>query len=114
MEIYYTHTYASYEKPHVENNHILLRWLIRKGYDISLLSSDDILSVINRLNNYPRPNKDYKTPLQLLEEEQNKALNAEQGTFSTELVLPSTVNVLASSSDVTVCLFSPILPKYEP
>ena len=29
--------------------------------------------------------------LQLLEEEQNKALNAEQGTFSTELVLPSTV-----------------------
>ena len=69
MEIYYTHTYASYEKPHVENNHILLRWLIRKGYDISLLSSDDILSVINRLNNYPRPNKGYKTPLLLLEEE---------------------------------------------
>lgn len=69
MEIYYTHTYASYEKPHVENNHILLRWLIRKGYNISLLSSEDILSVINRLNNYPRPNKDYKTPLQLLEEE---------------------------------------------
>lgn len=69
MEIYYTHTYASYEKPHVENNHILLRWLIEKGYDISLLSSADILSVINRLNNYPRPTKGYKTPLQLLEEE---------------------------------------------
>lgn len=69
MEIHYTHTYASYEKPHVENNHILLRWLIRKGYDISLLSSDDILSIINRLNNYPRPNKGYKTPLQLLEQE---------------------------------------------
>lgn len=69
MEVFYTHTYASYEKPHIENNHILLRWLIKKGYDISLLSSDDILDIINRLNNYPRPNKDYKTPLQLLEEE---------------------------------------------
>ena len=31
MEIYYTHTYAPYEKPHIENNHILLRWLIKKG-----------------------------------------------------------------------------------
>ena len=68
MEIHYTETYASYQKPHIENNHILLRWLIHKGYDITLLSADDILSIINRLNNYPRPNKDYKTPLQLLEE----------------------------------------------
>ena len=34
MEIHYTHTYAPYEKPHIENNHILLRWLIKKGYDI--------------------------------------------------------------------------------
>jgi IS30 family transposase len=69
MEVYYTHTYASYEKPHIENNHILLRWLIEKGYDITQLSSDDILDIINRLNNYPRPKKGYKTPLQLLEEE---------------------------------------------
>lgn len=69
MEVHYTHTYASYEKPHIENNHILLRWLIKKGYDITLLSSDDIIDIINRLNNYPRPNKGYKTPLQLLEEE---------------------------------------------
>lgn len=69
MEIHYTHTYAPYEKPHIENNHILLRWLITKGYDISLLSADDILDIINRLNNYPRPKKGYKTPLQLLKEE---------------------------------------------
>lgn len=69
MEVYYTHTYASYEKPHIENNHILLRWLIKKGFDITLLSSDEILDIINRLNNYQRPQKNYKTPLQLLEEE---------------------------------------------
>lgn len=69
MNIHYTHSYASYEKPHIENNHILLRWLIEKGADISLLTTDDILDIINRLNNYPRPKKNYKTPLQLLEEE---------------------------------------------
>lgn len=67
LSLHYTHTYASYEKPHIENNHILLRWLIRKGYDITLLSSDDVLDIINRLNNYPRPKKNYKTPLQMLE-----------------------------------------------
>ena len=69
MEVHYTHSYASYEKPHIENNHILLRWLIQKGYDITLLSSNDILNIINRLNNYPRPKKGFKTPLQLLEDE---------------------------------------------
>lgn len=68
MKLYYTHTYAPYEKPHVENNHILLRWLIKKGFDITLLSANDILDIINRLNNYPRPSKEYKTPIQLLEE----------------------------------------------
>lgn len=68
FEIHYTHTYAPYEKPHIENNHILLRWLIKKGYDITLLSTDDILNIINRLNNYPRPMKDYRTPLQMLED----------------------------------------------
>ena len=68
LHIHYTHTYAPYEKTHIENNHILLRWLIKKGYDISKLSADDILDIINILNNYPRKNKGYKTPLQLLED----------------------------------------------
>ena len=67
LEIHYTHTYAPYEKPHIENNHILLRWLIKKGFDITLLSSNDIVDIINRLNNYPRPKKGYRTPLQMLE-----------------------------------------------
>ena len=67
--IYYTHPYASYEKPHVENNHILLRWLIRKGYDITLISDEKILEIINILNNYPRPAKGYTTPIELMEEE---------------------------------------------
>ena len=67
--VHYTHAYASYEKPHVENNHILLRWLIRKGYDITLISDDKILEIINILNNYPRPEKGYKTPIELMEEE---------------------------------------------
>ena len=67
--VYYTHSYASYEKPHIENNHILLRWLIKKGYDISLIYEKKIAEIFNVLNNYPRHLKGYKTPIELMEEE---------------------------------------------
>ena len=67
--VYYTHSYASYEKPHVENNHILLRWLLKKGFDISLISEKKLIEIINVLNNYPRPLKGFKTPIELMEEE---------------------------------------------
>lgn len=68
LSIFYTHVCASYEKPHVENAHTLLRWLIAKKVDITLLSDNDILSIINRLNNYPRAKLGFKTPLRALEE----------------------------------------------
>lgn len=67
--VYYTHSYSSWEKPHVENMHILLRWLVEKGADISKLTDDDVIEIILRLNNLPRPTKGYKTPIQLMEEE---------------------------------------------
>ena len=67
--VYYTHTYSAYEKPHVENMHILLRWLVQKGADISLLTDNDIEQIILRLNNYPRPTKYYMTPIELILEE---------------------------------------------
>ena len=69
FHVYYTHSYSSYEKPHVENMHILLRWLVQKGADIGKLTESDIEQIILRLNNYPRPDKHYKTPIQLLEED---------------------------------------------
>ena len=67
--LFYAHPGASYEKPHIENAHILLRWLIKKGYDITLLSVEQILDIINRLNNYPRKKLDFKTPIRALEKE---------------------------------------------
>ena len=53
MKLYYTHNYAPYKKPHVE----------------TVLSADNILDIINRLNNYPRASKGYKISIQFLEEE---------------------------------------------
>ena len=67
--LFYTHPYASYEKPHVENNHKLVRYLIEKGYDISKLSADDVLNILNRVNNYPRKRFNFKSPLEMVEKE---------------------------------------------
>lgn len=69
FHVYYTHTYSSYEKPHVENMHVLLRWLVQKGADISLLTDTDIERIILTLNNYPRRAKYYMSPIELLLEE---------------------------------------------
>lgn len=74
LSLYYTHSYASYEKPHVENNHRLIRWLIEKGYDISKLNANDILNILNRVNNYPRKKLGYKTPIERLEVTMGKDL----------------------------------------
>ena len=52
----------------MENNHRLIRWLIEKGYDISKLTANDILNILNRVNNYPRKKLGYKTPIDKLEE----------------------------------------------
>ena len=67
--MFYTHPYASYEKPHVENNHKLVRYLIEKGYDISKLSADDVFNILNRVNNYPRKRFNFKSPLEMVEKE---------------------------------------------
>ena len=69
VSLFYTHPGASYEKPHIENIHTLLRWLIAKKVDITLLSADDILNIVNRLNNYPRKKLSFLTPLRALEKE---------------------------------------------
>lgn len=74
FHVYYTHSYSSYEKPHVENMHILLRWLVQKDADIDKLTETDIEEIILRLNNYPRPLKGYKTPIQLLEEDMGSSV----------------------------------------
>lgn len=74
LSLYYTHSYASYEKPHVENNHRLIRWLIEKGYDITNLTADEILNILNRVNNYPRKKLDFHTPLQKLEGKMGSAI----------------------------------------
>lgn len=62
FKIHYADPYASYQKALVENNHRIIRYMIEKGYDMSNLTKEELLNVMNRVNNYPRKCLGYSTP----------------------------------------------------
>lgn len=66
--IYFCHPYHSWEKGGVENMNKLIRQYIPKRSDISKFSEEYILEVETKLNNRPRKNLSYKTPLEVLKE----------------------------------------------
>lgn len=66
--IYFCHPYHSWEKGGVENMNKLIRQYIPKSSDISKFSEEYIREVESKLNNRPRKNLGYKTPLEILAE----------------------------------------------
>ena len=66
--IYFCHPYHSWEKGGVENFNKLIRQYVPKSSDISKYSDKYIQEVENKLNNRPRKNLNYQTPLEVLRE----------------------------------------------
>lgn len=66
--IYFCHPYHFWEKGGVENFNKLIRQYIPKSSDIANFSDSYIKEVVNKLNNRPRKNLNYKTPLEVLKE----------------------------------------------
>ena len=66
--IYFCHPYHSWEKGGVENINKLVRRHIPKGSDISQYSDKDIQAIQNKLNNRPRECLKYKTPYEMMKE----------------------------------------------
>lgn len=73
--IYFCHPYHSWEKGGVENINKLIRQYVPKGSDISKYSDSYIREIETKLNNRPRKSLKYKTPLEImLENNQFKTL----------------------------------------
>lgn len=68
IKIYFCHAYHSWEKGGVENVNKLIRQYIKKKTDISKYSNKYIKSVQDKLNNRPRKCLNYKTPLEVMRE----------------------------------------------
>ena len=65
--IFYCNPYSSWEKPHVENNHLNLRKILPKGSSFNKLSQDNINLILSHLNCHIRKSLNDKTPFDLFE-----------------------------------------------
>lgn len=60
--VYYCDPYSSWQKPHVENAHTMLRRILPKGTSFDDLDQADLNLVCSHINSYARKNLDGATP----------------------------------------------------
>lgn len=93
--IYFCHPYHSWEKGGVENFNKLIRQYIPKSSDISKFSEEYIQEVETKLNNRPRKNLDYKTPLEVLRENKQFQILNYFAIINTKLTKQKTAQVFS-------------------
>lgn len=84
-DVYFCHSYHSWEKGSVENMNKLIRRYIKKGSDISSYTDEYIQWIQDRLNNTPREILKYKKPIELMNE--SYELKSKIGRIQLEAVL---------------------------
>ena len=60
--MFFCDPYRSTQKPHVENNHLLVRRVMPKGASFDGLRQEQVDRMISHVNSYPRASLDGKTP----------------------------------------------------
>lgn len=64
-EIYYCHSYASWEKGTIERNNRIIRRFFPKGTDFTKVTKKQVAAVQDWMNNYPRKILNWKTPMEM-------------------------------------------------
>jgi len=64
-KVFYCDPSAPYQKGAIENNHTLLRRIIRKGTSLDAFTQEDINLMMNHVNSYTRQNLGDKTPYEV-------------------------------------------------
>lgn len=80
VSTYFCDPYSSWQKGGIENANKMVRWLIPKGSDINDYSDDYVSMVVNILNNKPRKSLGYKTPYEVMIENNLFKTNPENCT----------------------------------
>lgn len=62
--VFYCDPGASYQKPRVENNHLLIRRIIPKGTSMDSLTQSDINKMMSHINSYNKASLNNKTPIE--------------------------------------------------
>ena len=75
--VFYCDPQASWQKPHVEKNHTLIRRIIPKYTDLNQYKTEQIHLIMRHINSYYREEYGNKTPFELMtSKEQKKLLSA--------------------------------------
>jgi IS30 family transposase len=64
-KIFYCDPQHSSQKPHVENNHILIREILPKNIDLTFLTQEKLNLMFSHLNSTPRSSLGGKTPYEV-------------------------------------------------
>ena len=64
--VFYCDPQASWQKPHVERNHHLIRKILPKGTSFRLLTEDDTHAITCHINSFSKERFDNKTPMELM------------------------------------------------
>ena len=65
FNVYYCHSYASWEKGTIERNNRIIRRFFPKGTDFRHVTKKQVAAVQDWMNNYPRKILDWKTPAEM-------------------------------------------------
>ena len=71
--VFFCDPQASWQTPHVENNHRLIRRIIPKGTNLNKLNVEDTRLVCCHINSVIRDNLDGKTPFDLMDSADEKS-----------------------------------------
>ena len=73
-KIFYCDAQASWQKPHVEKNHTLLRRIIPKYTNLNTLTTDQVHLAVRHINSYYREEYGNKTPFEMMTSKEQKKL----------------------------------------
>lgn len=65
LKVFFAHPYHAWERGTNENTNGLLRQYLPKGFDLSVLKDEQLVSYVNELNHRPRKCLGYKTPFEV-------------------------------------------------
>lgn len=72
--IFYCDPQASWQKPHVEKNHTLIRRILPKGTSFRFLTDEDVKQVTRHINSVAKGVRDNRTSFDLMDKEAHKKL----------------------------------------
>ena len=72
--VFYCDPQASWQKPHVEKNHVLIRTILPKGTSFKFLTEEDVHMITRHINSVSREMFDNLTPFDLMKADKYKKL----------------------------------------